>query len=257
MVTTSLKNAAFGERIGGQKTGLGFTGHLEDTDIGLTYMQQRYYDPVIGRFYSNDPVGFGADNPMMFNRYAYVNNNPYKYVDPDGRYMIPVTYGPNGKLTVNTTPFWSGREGPTSEKLAPKDPLGAALGAGGLAAGLALSSTGTFTPVGALLVVASLDSLRNSWTGKPTLTGMAGKAIASEFTEDKAKIELAGEVGNFTQSMAGGGLSSMSKLLSKEANFADGIGSAGALKDSATFGESIKVYQCSGRIGCGQIDDEK
>lgn len=48
-------------------------------------MQQRYYDPVIGRFYSNDPVGFSADNPMMFNRYAYANNNPYKFTDPDGR----------------------------------------------------------------------------------------------------------------------------------------------------------------------------
>ncbi len=48
-------------------------------------MQQRYYDPVIGRFYSNDPVGFSASNPMMFNRYAYANNNPYKYTDPDGR----------------------------------------------------------------------------------------------------------------------------------------------------------------------------
>jgi uncharacterized protein RhaS with RHS repeats len=47
-------------------------------------MQQRYYDPLIGRFYSNDPVGFTAINPMMFNRYAYANNNPYKYVDPDG-----------------------------------------------------------------------------------------------------------------------------------------------------------------------------
>ncbi|RUO35493.1 hypothetical protein CWE13_11220 [Aliidiomarina shirensis] len=29
-------------------------------------------------------VGFTASNPMMFNRYAYGNNNPYKYVDPDG-----------------------------------------------------------------------------------------------------------------------------------------------------------------------------
>lgn len=63
----------------------GYTGHIEDRDIGLTYMQQRYYDPVIGRFYSNDPVGFSADSPMMFNRYAYANNNPYKYVDPDGQ----------------------------------------------------------------------------------------------------------------------------------------------------------------------------
>ena len=31
-----------------------------------------------------DPVGFKAGNPMSFNRYVYVNNNPYKFVDPDG-----------------------------------------------------------------------------------------------------------------------------------------------------------------------------
>lgn len=45
-------------------------------------MQQRYYDPVIGRFYSNDPVG--VRDTHSFNRYAYANNNPYKYVDPFG-----------------------------------------------------------------------------------------------------------------------------------------------------------------------------
>jgi len=49
-------------------------------------MQARYYDPVIGRFLSNDPVGFR--DVHSFNRYAYANNNPYKYTDPDGR--LPV-----------------------------------------------------------------------------------------------------------------------------------------------------------------------
>ncbi len=52
-------------------------------------MQQRYYDPVIGRFYSNDPVSFSASDPMLFNRYAYGNNNPYKYTDPDGEFAVP------------------------------------------------------------------------------------------------------------------------------------------------------------------------
>ncbi len=46
-------------------------------------MQQRYYDPVIGRFYSNDPVGFTGE-PDTFNRYSYVANNPYKFTDPTG-----------------------------------------------------------------------------------------------------------------------------------------------------------------------------
>lgn len=64
---------------------LGYTGHTVDSSTGLVYMKARHYDPVIGRFYSNDPVGFKASNPVMFNRYAYANNNPYTFVDPDGR----------------------------------------------------------------------------------------------------------------------------------------------------------------------------
>ena len=51
-------------------------------------MQARYYDPEIGRFYVNDPVGF--DNIHNFNRYTYGNNNPYRYTDPDGKSAVLV-----------------------------------------------------------------------------------------------------------------------------------------------------------------------
>ncbi|WP_417657110.1 RHS repeat domain-containing protein [Pseudidiomarina aestuarii] len=67
---------------------VGYTGHLRDDTLNLSYMQQRYYDPVIGRFYSNDPLGFSAESPMMFNRFAYAFNNPLKFVDPDGRSSV-------------------------------------------------------------------------------------------------------------------------------------------------------------------------
>jgi len=66
----------------------GFTGHTEDVNSDLVYMQQRYYDPSIGRFLSIDPMGADPGNPKTYNRYAYANNNPYKYVDPDGE--LPV-----------------------------------------------------------------------------------------------------------------------------------------------------------------------
>jgi RHS repeat-associated protein len=49
----------------------------------LVYMQQRYYDPVMMRFLSPDPIGTSAQN---FNLYWYANNNPYTFVDPDGRH---------------------------------------------------------------------------------------------------------------------------------------------------------------------------
>ncbi|MGA1372599.1 MAG: RHS repeat domain-containing protein [Pseudomonadales bacterium] len=63
----------------------GYTGHVEDAATGLTYMQARYYDPIIGRFLSIDPVGFSPARPDMFNRYAYAANDPVNMFDPDGR----------------------------------------------------------------------------------------------------------------------------------------------------------------------------
>ncbi|WP_295841594.1 RHS repeat-associated core domain-containing protein [uncultured Xanthomonas sp.] len=63
--------------------GVAYTGHVGDAITGLTYMQQRYYDPAIGRFLSSDPVG--SQNGANFNRYWYGGNNPYRYIDPDGR----------------------------------------------------------------------------------------------------------------------------------------------------------------------------
>lgn len=65
--------------------GIGFTGHMQDAATGLTYMQQRYYDPMIGRFLSVDPVTAYKDPVGMFNRYKYAANNPYRFIDPDGR----------------------------------------------------------------------------------------------------------------------------------------------------------------------------
>lgn len=74
----------YGEPVGQPLVdGVGYTGHVNDAATGLTYMQQRYYDPSMGRFLSMDPV---AANPgAQFNRYHYASNNPYSMIDPDGR----------------------------------------------------------------------------------------------------------------------------------------------------------------------------
>ncbi|AWB66169.1 hypothetical protein C2869_06840 [Saccharobesus litoralis] len=87
----------FGETIEAPKDEAGYTGHKFDTDLGLSYMQARYYDPVIGRFYSNDPVGFTGEIDT-FNRYSYVANNPFKYTDPNGEEKIIVGVGVDAML---------------------------------------------------------------------------------------------------------------------------------------------------------------
>ncbi len=81
--------APFGEQIDSTPDSerTAYTGKQHDDAIGLTYFGGRHFDPELGRFTSVDPVAFTEQNAMSFNRYLYVNNNPYKYVDPDGEFL--------------------------------------------------------------------------------------------------------------------------------------------------------------------------
>jgi uncharacterized protein RhaS with RHS repeats len=75
-------------------------------------MQQRYYDPLAGRFLSMDPISTDADTGDKFDRYAYASNNPYRYTDPDGqdeKIIFPAQTGSNIPATVTI-----GSDGSTS-----------------------------------------------------------------------------------------------------------------------------------------------
>lgn len=85
--------------MGTAPNGPGYTGHVNDPDTGLVYMQARYYDPVTARFLSVDLKTPVAGNSFNFNRYAYANNNPIVNVDPDGRSCTKS----NGTVTCTPT----------------------------------------------------------------------------------------------------------------------------------------------------------
>ncbi len=70
----------------------GYTGHVNDADTGLVYMQARYYDPEVGRFLSVDPEVPTVGNVFNFGRFGYANNSPVMNVDPDGR-VVQVLWG--------------------------------------------------------------------------------------------------------------------------------------------------------------------
>jgi RHS repeat-associated protein len=71
--------------------GPGYTGHVNDPETNLVYMQARYYDPATGHFLSIDPVALEAGNTFGFNRFAYADNNPIVQVDVDGRESASLT----------------------------------------------------------------------------------------------------------------------------------------------------------------------
>jgi RHS repeat-associated protein len=62
-----------------------YTSRHQDDDTGLVYMGARSYDPLTARFLSVDPKGFDGGGVHSFNRYVYASNNPYRYLDPNGR----------------------------------------------------------------------------------------------------------------------------------------------------------------------------
>jgi len=74
----------YGEVFEGGSSRYDYTG--KETDLtGLSYYGQRYYSAdVLRRFTQADSLISDVYNPQALNRYAYVLNNPYKYVDPDG-----------------------------------------------------------------------------------------------------------------------------------------------------------------------------
>jgi RHS repeat-associated protein len=63
-----------------------YAGSEHDGEIGLDFMQARYYGSSMGRFTSVDPL-LASDDPAIpqsFNRYSYCINNPLKFIDPSG-----------------------------------------------------------------------------------------------------------------------------------------------------------------------------
>jgi RHS repeat-associated protein len=65
---------------------VGGLGHPSDDETGFVYMRARHYDPVTGRFASEDPARSGT------NWYAYCANNPITFVDADGKEMSADQY---------------------------------------------------------------------------------------------------------------------------------------------------------------------
>ncbi|HYE68780.1 MAG TPA: RHS repeat-associated core domain-containing protein [Anaerovoracaceae bacterium] len=60
-----------------------YAGYQYD-ESGLYYLQSRMYNPVIARFMQEDTYRGELNDPLSLNLYAYCNNNPLIYDDPDG-----------------------------------------------------------------------------------------------------------------------------------------------------------------------------
>ncbi|MFM7562159.1 MAG: RHS repeat domain-containing protein, partial [Planctomycetota bacterium] len=82
-----------GDRPGNQGAGQeyspqrSYTGREPDPATGLVYYRARWYDPQLGRFISEDPLGFAAGDTNLS---RYVGNSPMTATDPSGLHKVDV-----------------------------------------------------------------------------------------------------------------------------------------------------------------------
>jgi len=85
-VEGDFKSLPFGQEISNSEVRYAFATNKELDESDLYYFGARYYDSNLGRFTSVDPI-------TNIKPYNYVNNNPEKFVDPDGEFAVLVGVG--------------------------------------------------------------------------------------------------------------------------------------------------------------------
>ena len=102
-VTSSTNYDSFGNATNTSfPTRYQYTGREFDSFTGLHYYRNRWYDAQLGRFISEDPIGFAGGDTNLF---AYAWNNTQNWTDPSG--LIPFKLPPNpGNNGSNLPPGW-------------------------------------------------------------------------------------------------------------------------------------------------------
>jgi len=168
---------------------------------GLYYDYQRWYDPSIGRFISQDPLAGDPSNPQSFNPYVYAGDSPSSATDPTGLAVA----GISSSVSIGSCPsFWSNPWGSFSCQLS-RTPTPV----GDIVAGYDLAVWGLAEceeECGQLLHFGSGDTVAStgSDTGLLTrggITSPASDALTTTVTKvatetDIATVDLSNAVGN-------------------------------------------------------------
>jgi RHS repeat-associated protein len=104
--TAEVRYKAWGEdryTSGTVPSGYRFTGQRNEATLGLYYYGARWYDASLGRFISADTIVPNLGDPQAWDRYAYVENNSVKFVDPTGHRPVEDDKLPPSTPTPNPT----------------------------------------------------------------------------------------------------------------------------------------------------------
>jgi RHS repeat-associated protein len=188
-----------------------YTGREFDTETGQYYYRARYYDPTVGRFISEDLIGFdGGDT----NLYRYVGNSPTFFVDPLG--LCPCDPSIWGRLRNAAVGAASGAAAGAA--------TGAAVGAG----------------VGAL--AGGVGALPGAGAG--ATAGAIGGGLSGLLDDPCANLGDVAKRGAIDGAI-GGALGGGGAVLSKAAQIAR---NAKLLKESTAMYSEVKLFYSGGQL---------
>lgn len=161
----------------------GYTGHEHLDEFGLINMNGRLYDPVIGRMLSPDNYVQSPTYSQSYNRYSYVWNNPLRYTDPSGEFIVATIVGVVIGAYIGGVIAENGQLNPTRWAWDATTWAGIGIGAvvGGaagyaVAKGVLIVSIGVAVPGGSIMINGTGDDYNLSWT---TVAGGGGTTKSS------------------------------------------------------------------------------
>jgi RHS repeat-associated protein len=160
-----------------------FQGRL-DPGWGLKHFGARWFDSSLGRFAQADSIIPGVGNPLAWDRYAGLRNNPVRYTDPSGHETCNSdgwcgSYNPNYDIRILSKKYGITFEGVWSRKDKLAVLTGAIVVAGALAKYTQLEAIDSFKPVFGSLTFARSSEDPGYWgafNGDSTITFFAGAA---------------------------------------------------------------------------------